>query len=148
MSGYVWFVLMALMAGVVITVQTGINTRLRSHLDSPLQAVFVSFAVGTVLVFLALLIRRQPPPLAKLAHMPWWMWLGGVCGLYVVSTNIIAAPRIGAALLVSLAIAGQLATALVLDHYGAFGFPTQHVSPLRLLGAALLLGGVLLIRYN
>jgi bacterial/archaeal transporter family-2 protein len=143
-----WFVLMALAAGAVITVQTGINTRLRSHLESPLQAVFVSFIVGTVLIGLALVVRRQAPPLVKLAHMPWWMWLGGVCGLFVVSTNIMAAPRIGAALLVALAITGQLVTALVLDHYGAFGFPIHHVSPARLLGAALLLAGVLLVRYN
>jgi bacterial/archaeal transporter family-2 protein len=143
-----WFLLMALMAGVVITVQTGINTRLRSHLDSPLQAVFVSFIVGTVLVGIALVARRQAPPLARLAHMPWWMWLGGICGLFVVSANILAAPRIGAALLVTLAIAGQLATALVLDHYGAFGFPVHHISFARLVGAALLLAGVLLIRYN
>jgi transporter family-2 protein len=101
MFGYGAYVLLALLAGVVITVQTGINTRLRTHLDSPLQAVFISFIVGTVLIGLTLVARREGPPLAKLTSMPWWMWLGGICGLYVVSTNIIAAPRIGAALLVS-----------------------------------------------
>lgn len=148
MFGYASFLLLALLTGVVITVQTGINTRLRAHLESPLQAVFVSFMVGTVLILLALLGRRETPPLGKLAVMPWWMWLGGVCGLFIVATNIVVAPRIGAALLVSLSIAGQLATALVLDHYGAFGFPTHHLSPARVLGAGLLLAGVVLIRYN
>lgn len=148
MFGYGSFVLLALLTGVVITVQTGINTRLRSYLESPLQAVFVSFMVGTVLVLLALVGKRDAPAPAKLAQMPWWMWLGGVCGLFIVSTNIVVAPRIGAALLVSLAIAGQLTTALVMDHYGVLGFPTHHLTPARLLGALLLVAGVLLIRYN
>jgi transporter family-2 protein len=136
------------MTGVAIAVQTGINTQLRSFLQSPLQAVFVSFTVGTLLVGGALLVRREPPPLAKWAAMPWWMWLGGVCGLFIVSTNILVAPRLGAALLISLAIAGQLSTALALDHYGAFGFPVHPLSFLRAAGAVLLVAGVVLIRYN
>jgi transporter family-2 protein len=148
MFGYALFVLLALLTGVTLAVQTGINTQLRAFLGSPLQAVFVSFMVGTILVALTLLGKRQVPPFAKWAQMPWWMWLGGMFGLFIVSTNIIVVPRLGAALLTSLAIAGQLTTALVLDHYGAFGFPVHHISPARVAGAVLLLAGVILIRYN
>ena len=148
MFSYALFVMMALLTGVTFAVQTGINSQLRAFLGSPLQAVFVSFAVGTLLVAFTLLVRREAPPLAKWAAMPWWMWLGGMCGLFIVSTNILVVPRLGAALLTSLAIAGQLTTALALDHYGAFGFPVHHVSLARAAGAALLLAGVVLIRYN
>ena len=148
MFSYALFVILALLTGVTIAVQTGINTQLRSFLGSPLQAVFVSFMVGTVLVALTLLGRREAPLFARWREMPWWMWLGGVCGLFIVSTNIVVAPRLGAALLISLAIAGQLTTALVLDHYGAFGFPVHTISLARVAGAVLLLAGVVLIRYN
>jgi transporter family-2 protein len=148
MFSYVLFVVMALLTGVVIAVQTGINSQLRGFLASPLQAVFVSFIVGTAVVALALVAKREPPPLAKWASMPWWMWLGGLCGLFIVSTNILVVPRLGAALLTSLAIAGQLTTALALDHYGAFGFPVHHISAPRVAGAVLLLAGVVLIRYS
>ena len=148
MFSYALFVVMALLTGVVFAVQTGINSQLRAFLASPLQAVFVSFMVGTVVVALALVAKREPPPLAKWASMPWWMWVGGLCGLFIVSTNIIVVPRLGAALLTSLAIAGQLTTALALDHYGAFGFPVHQISLARLAGAVLLLAGVVLIRYN
>ena len=148
MFSYALFVILALLTGVTIAVQTGINTQLRSFLGSPLQAVFVSFMVGTLMVALALIGRREAPLFGKWTQMPWWMWLGGVCGLFIVSTNIIVAPRLGAALLISLAIAGQLTTALVLDHYGAFGFPVHTISLARVAGAVLLLAGVVLIRYN
>jgi len=148
MFSYALFVVMALLTGVVFAVQTGINSQLRAFLASPLQAVFMSFMVGTVVVALALVATREPPPLAKWASMPWWMWVGGLCGLFIVSTNIIVVPRLGAALLTSLAIAGQLTTALALDHYGAFGFPVHQLSLPRVAGAVLLLAGVVLIRYN
>ena len=148
MFSYALFVMMALLTGVTIAVQTGINSQLRAFLGSPLQAVFVSFAVGTLLIAFTLLVRREAPPLAKWAAMPWWMWLGGMLGLFIVSTNILVVPRLGAALLTSLAIAGQLTTALALDHYGAFGFPVHHISLSRVAGAALLLAGVVLIRYS
>ena len=148
MFSYALFVMMALLTGVTFAVQTGINSQLRAFLGSPLQAVFVSFAVGTLLIAFTLLVRREAPPLAKWAAMPWWMWLGGMLGLFIVSTNILVVPRLGAALLTSLAIAGQLTTALALDHYGAFGFPVHHISLSRVAGAALLLAGVVLIRYS
>jgi len=148
MFGYALFVVLAALTGAVIAVQTGINTQLRSYLGSPLQAVFISFLVGMLIVALALVGKREAPPLAKLMQMPWWMWLGGVCGLFIVATNIVVAPRLGAALLISLAIAGQLTTALVLDHYGAFGFPVHTISLPRIAGAVLLLAGVILIRYS
>ena len=148
MLSYALFVVMALLTGVVFAVQTGINSQLRAFLASPLQAVFVSFIVGTAVVALALVAKREPPPLAKWASMPWWMWVGGLCGLFIVSTNILVVPRLGAALLTSLAIAGQLTTALALDHYGAFGFPVHQISLPRVAGAVLLLAGVVLIRYT
>src|SRR5947207_12714313 len=73
MFGYGLFVVLALLTGVVIAVQTGVNTQLRSYLGSPLQAVFISFLVGLVIVALALVGKREAPPFAKLMHMPWWM---------------------------------------------------------------------------
>lgn len=148
MTAYALFIVLALMTGVAIAIQTGINTQLRAFLASPLQAVFVSFSVGTLLIALALVVLRSPPPVAQWARMPWWMWLGGVCGLFIVSTNILVAPRLGAALLMSLAIAGQLGAAVLLDHYGAFGFPVHPISLGRVAGATLLVAGVVLIRYG
>ncbi|WP_373280508.1 DMT family transporter [Methylogaea oryzae] len=45
-------------------------------------------------------------------------------------------------------VAGQLRASLVLDHYGWLGFAVRPVNWQRLVGAALLLGGaVLLVRH-
>ena len=43
-------------------------------------------------------------------------------------------------------ILGQLATAMILDHYGAFGLPVQPITWQRIAGLAMVAGGVLLSR--
>ena len=55
-------------------------------------------------------------------------------------------PRVGTALTLASVTVGQLLMALVLDHHGWLGGPVIRLSPLRLLGAAMLLGGILLMR--
>ena len=37
-------------------------------------------------------------------------------------------------------------TSLLLDHYGLIGFPIHSLSPVRLIGAALVIAGVVLIQ--
>ena len=46
----------------------------------------------------------------------------------------------------SLIIAGQMFASLFLDHFGWLGYQVHPVSGLKMLGVALLLGGVVLIR--
>jgi transporter family-2 protein len=67
-------------------------------------------------------------------------------GAVFVSTTAWLAPVLGAATLVSVAVAGQMAFALVLDHYGLVGFPVRTMSLGRAVGAGLLVAGVVLIR--
>ena len=142
------FILLSLLTGVAMTLQTGLNSQLRMHLGGAMPAAFVSIGVSMALVACALLGTRTPFPFAQLTRTPWWMWLGGACGVFIVATNIIVAPRLGAALLVSLAIAGQLGAAVILDHYGAFAFPMHPISVGRVVGSVLLIAGVTLIRFT
>jgi transporter family-2 protein len=48
---------------------------------------------------------------------------------------------------IALLIAGQLAAALIVDHFGWLGVPVRPVNPYRVLGGGCLLAGVLLIRW-
>ena len=55
-------------------------------------------------------------------------------------------PKLGAAAVFSLVIAGQMVAALILDSTGAFGVAQIPLSALRVFGTALLLIGVFLIQ--
>ena len=138
--------LIAFAAGVVLIVQVGVNTMLRSALGAPVTAALVSFLVGSVALAAFLLLARTPwPARAQWLAVPWWAWFGGLLGAFYVVSTIIAGPRIGAAALLALIVLGQLVTSLLVDHFGWLGFPQHSLSALRLLGALLLFGGVLLI---
>jgi transporter family-2 protein len=71
--------------------------------------------------------------------------MGGVLGALYVLSAIVVTPRLGASALVAVTVAGQLIAALVMDHYGWLGLPAQPLGVERVMGAMLLMGGVLLM---
>jgi transporter family-2 protein len=107
----------------------------------------ILFAVGTVVLAVYSLILRVPWPSGEaVTRYPWWIWTGGFLGAFLVASTVVLAPRLGAASMMSLIIAGQMFASLFLDHFGWLGYQVQPASGLKMLGAILLLGGVVLIR--
>ncbi|MCF8106227.1 MAG: DMT family transporter [Desulfohalobiaceae bacterium] len=140
--------LMVVLAGALAPTQAGINARLSTFLHSNILTALVSFFVGTLgLLAYSLLLRLKWPPLTGLSQVPWWMWLGGLCGAYLVTVTIIAAPKLGATTMFAFFLAGQMAASLLLDHFGLLGFPVHTLSLWRVFGVFLVACGALLIKY-
>ena len=78
--------------------------------------------------------------------MPWWAWAGGLFGAFYVTISVVALPRIGTALVIACAVVGQLVAGLVLDSFGWLGVPKVPFNAWRVVGAALLCVGVLLMQ--
>ena len=72
---------------------------------------------------------------------------GAVLPFYVFA-SIVSATRLGAATLIGLVVAGQALASLLVDHFGWVGFEEQPITPLRVVGVALLAGGVALVRLS
>lgn len=134
-----------LVVGALLALQAGVNTQLRVGLGDAGLAALVSFAVGTAALALYVVVRSPTlPDAAALARLPWWFWTGGLLGALYVATVTVIAPRLGAATLTTLVVAGQLAMALALDHFGLVGFARRPVDLARIAGVALVVGGALL----
>lgn len=139
--------LAALLVGMGLPLQAGINAQLRIGLGHPLLAALVSFAVGTVALAAAMLLLRVGfPPAGTLSQISWWQWTGGLIGAVYIFAAVLLAPRLGATALVAAIVAGQMVASLVYDHYGVAGFPVQPITPQRILGAALIGVGVWLVQ--
>jgi transporter family-2 protein len=135
------------LAGALIATQAGVNSQLARAAGHPVFAAAISFVVGTVaLLALSLGVRGSWAGAGALAGLPWWIWTGGLLGAVFVVTTAWLAPVLGAATLLSVAIAGQMTFALLLDHYGLIGLPQRPMSAGRAAGAALLIVGVVMIR--
>lgn len=139
-------VLLVIFAGGMIAVQAPTNAMLAKAGGSPVLAALISFAVGTAALFAAWLAGGNKPPAASFAGLPWYAWMGGLYGATYVAVAAYAAPKIGLASLITIGIAGQIAMALWLDHIGALGLPREPISLGRVLGAALVVAGVVLVR--
>ena len=81
---------------------------------------------------------------AALAKVPWWAWTGGVIGALFVASATLLVPRLGAASLICLVVAGQLVGSVVLDHYGVL-HARQPVDALRIVGLLLVVAGAVLV---
>jgi transporter family-2 protein len=140
-------VLLGLAAGSGIPVQASLNSALRQHLGRPEWATLVNFGVGFVAMAAVLLVQRVAlPTAAQVARAPWWTWTGGALGAFFVFATVVLTPRLGVATSLAVILAGQLLSALLLDHVGALGLATREVTPGRLAGVVLLAAGVFLVQ--
>lgn len=144
-SSYFLF-LSAIIVGFSLASQAGINSQLRSALASPIQAAFLSFLIGTVLLGVVVLIQRDKwLSVNDALSIPWWAWLGGILGAFNIAMSIYLAPKLGAVALAVSVVCGQLIASLFYDQYGLLGYPKLEISPSRLIGAVFLILGVILV---
>jgi len=143
----VGFYLLAVGAGLSLVFQQVVNANLRAEIGSPWWAGFISYLGGTVAMLTMILIIREPLISGSTAGRSSWIsWTGGAFGAIYIVIAILMLPRLGAATVVALIIAGQMVGALTFDHFGLLGVPQHTATIVRLAGAALLILGVVLIR--
>ncbi len=141
------FLGITLFVGALLPIQAALNSKMGKATNNPIAAAFISFAVGTVALFLYLVITRQSLNfVAAYKHAPWYAWLGGLLGTFYVAASIMILPRLGVALTFSLVIVGQLLIALIMDHFGLLGIEIKPINLYRILGVLFLIAGVILIR--
>ena len=144
MRGLAYF--LGIASGFGLTLQIGMNSKLRTVLQNANTAALISFLVGTTGLVMLLVVTRAPVPARDtLASVPVWAWFGGLMGAFYVAISTVVASQLGTAALLGLALSGQLAMALVVDHFGWLGLPEHPITVTRLVGVALLGAGAWLI---
>ncbi len=148
----VWLaILAALVAGASNPFQSGTNAELNKQLREPLFAVLWVYLSGMVVLVLAGFVARQFSAAhvgrahAALPHVAWWAWLGGVISIGSTLAGAVFAQRLGSGLFTGLSLTASLCIAVLLDQFGWIGFKQHAASPARLVGCALLVGGVWLV---
>ncbi|MCJ2084708.1 DMT family transporter [Methylobacterium sp. E-005] len=135
-----------LVAGALMAVGVVWNAQLRGALENPWLAATVSF-IPVVFVFaLVFLLRPSPLPSRQdVAGVRWWMPLAGITGAVAVFAGLLFVDKVGAGAFNGLLITANLITSVALDHFGWFGMKQVKAGAPRLIGAALMVGGIVLI---
>lgn len=146
---WVGLLALAVIAGAVVPFQSAINANLGRGLGHPLWATLASLMVSILVLLPVMLALRLPlPSLAFITKAPLWMWAGGAFGVCFISLALMLLPKLGASGFIALALAGQVAASLMLDHFGLFGLVERQMTLPRVAGAVLLIAGVALIQFS
>lgn len=136
----------AIIAGCLVSVQGAVNSQLGTLLSHPLQAAFISFLVGTLgLWIMVLLLNESLPQLSQLKTIPIKLYVGGLLGAVFITSTIVLIPKIGVANMLIAALIGQIIGSLVLDHFGLFGVPQKAIELSRIAGAGCVILGLYII---
>ncbi len=129
-----------------MTVQAGINAQLRAAINHPVLAAFISFVGGTLVLALMLLFSKQAfPSLSAYSDISWYKFTGGLLGVFVVTIVLLSVQEIGAANMFVLIIAGQLFTAVLMDHFGVLGMKHSPITLQKMIGIIFLIAGAWLV---
>jgi bacterial/archaeal transporter family-2 protein len=144
--GAAWLYPLILVAGALQAWGPPMNAALRNALTNPWLASLVSFL--PVVAFLACVFLCQPRPMPSaegIAAMPWWAPLGGLIGAFAVVAGLLFVNQVGAGAFAGLTITANILMSLIIDKYGWFGMEVHPLGGGRMLGAALMVGGIVLI---
>ncbi len=143
-----WVALAAMIiSGIAVASQGPINARLATVVGGWQSAALISFGTGfVVLLALNMLRPGAASGLQALGAAPWWLWLGGICGIWIVCAAALSLPVLGAVTAIAALILGQVLGAMAIDAIGAFGVPQREIGWNRIAAVALVAGGVGLSR--
>lgn len=130
--------------GIVLTVHLAMNSKVGAVLDNPRLGNALFWCIGAIAAVLIGLSGWHAGALKPLHDVNPVLLGAGVLGASLVFGIAYLIPRIGAANLTLIMLAGQILAALVLSHFGWLGSPKNPVSTRNIIGAVIMFAGVIL----
>ena len=133
--------------GLLMPFQTAANSRLRGVVGPAYVSTLVSFSVSSLALLLVSLLAGIPilPTSQMLAEAPWWSWFVGIVAVVTITIAIHLFKEIGQLQALIIPMFSQLVFSLLIDHFGWFGAKVIPLGTNRIIGALLLIIGVILV---
>ncbi|KRL38210.1 DMT family transporter [Liquorilactobacillus uvarum] len=130
--------------GIILPMQTAVNSRLRTVVNSAFISSMISFTIGTLFLVISTFATTGSLFVSKtlLVNQPWWIWIGGFLGVIYLTGNIILFPHLGSVQTVIMPVLGQIIMSMLIDNYGWFFSPASPLTVIRICGALLVFAGV------
>lgn len=133
---------------IIVAVIGGISVALQAQMmglldkaSGTLEAVFITYAGGGLLIALIIVVMRGGN-LGAWSSVPWYAYSSGALGLVIVGSIGYSAPRLGLVATFTIIVSCQLVAAALIDHFGLLGATIRPFDLSRLLGISLLLAGI------
>jgi transporter family-2 protein len=140
MGSTIFLMILAVLGGVAVTLQGHFMGLLDRTLGTR-ESVFITYGSGGFVAVLTMLASGGGN-LRRWITLPWYTFSAGLLGLMIVGTIGYVVPRLGLAKGFTLIITSQFIVAALIDQFGLMGAVVRPLDGARLLGMAMLLGGV------
>lgn len=141
-----WGIIFSIIAGMAMSVQGVMNTRLGEGIGNMEANAFVQ-GTAFALALIVLIFWRQGS-FTALGQVNKLYWLGGVLGIVITLTVMLGIKSLGTTLAISVILISQLLIAAVIDAFGLMGSEKVAFGWSKYVGLALMTGGMLLFKYK
>lgn len=133
-------------AGVSLSLLKAVNARLGERVGI-MESAFISHLMGAVVAATLLIIGIRTGHFS-FSGIPFYFFMGGCLGLFMIAMINYAIPVIGAMAALICMILSQLLTSLVVDHCGLFNACVIKVDSGRIIGVILVFIGAGLVLWK
>ena len=138
------FYLFTIGLGIILTVHLSMNGKVGLALENPRVANAVFWCIGAAWALIIGLTGWQPGALNGLRQINPVLLTAGVLGSSLVFAIAWMVPKVGASFFFISLMTGQILGGMILSHFGWLGSPVQPVTARNVIGALVMIGGVVL----
>lgn len=137
-------IIFSIAAGMAMSIQGVMNTRLGEGIGNMEANAFVQ---GTAFMLaLGVLLFYRQGSFAELGSVNKLYWLGGALGLVITLTVMLGIKNLGTTLAISIILVSQLLVAALIDAFGLMGTEKVAFGWTKILGLAMMTGGMLVFK--
>lgn len=129
----------AIFIGVLVAFMVMLNGTLANHFGNSF-ALIIIHSVGLLAISSYLIFRRETIRINK--NIPFYLFLGGALGVFLVSFNNICFSTIGVSLTIAIGLFGQITMSLIVDSIGLFGLKKHPLNLKKIIGLSIIFIGV------
>lgn len=140
-------VVVAIIGGVLLAAQGGLNSSLGVLLKNPLLASLIAFCSSTLFALIFLIISaKDSPSFLIVKQVPVYLWfLGGLFSVLGISLYYYTIPKLGISTMISLGLFGQIGFSIIAGHFGWLSLPVEPLTIKRGVGLVIMMSGIILI---
>jgi transporter family-2 protein len=142
------FLVFTIFLGIILAVHLAMNGKVGAALENPRVANALFWCIGACAAVIIGATGWHSGALAGLRDVPPILLTAGALGACLVFAIAWLLPQVGARAMFITLLAGQILGGMTLSHYGWLGSAVQKVSWVNILGALVMMGGVLLATYT
>ncbi len=140
-----FYAVLMILAGIGIPIMGALSSGLGARIQNPAFAVSILLVVAFCTSIVSLLLFSPSPIKLYQSPTPFYFYLGGIFFVFYISSVTWVAPKFGVGNAIAFVLLGQLISIATIDHFGLMGANQYALTLKRMIGLALMAGGVFLV---